>query len=182
MTAILDQLHQDHVNVAHLLDFLEDELSTPDEGRMLRIQLMRDVMHYMTRYPDLFHHPKEDVVFRQLLLRDTAATPLIEHLMLEHQVLAEKGDRLLATLDAAVAGSIFPRSVLQTLIEDYVVSLRNHMDKEENQIFPLALALLTDNDWEKIAASVASQSDPLFGKVVEDGFASLKREILVEKA
>ena len=31
--------------------------------------LMRDVMLYMTRYPDQFHHPKEDLLFTALAIR-----------------------------------------------------------------------------------------------------------------
>ena len=33
-------------------------------------QLMKDIMHYMRHYPDLFHHPREDVLFGELVRND----------------------------------------------------------------------------------------------------------------
>lgn len=181
MSKVMDELHDDHVNVTRLLDFLEAEVQEARESESINLKLMRDVMHYMTHYPDMFHHRKEDLVFEKLLERDTAAKPVIEDLIQEHEILRQKGNRFLEALENAISGSASSEEILRVLAKDYVSNLRNHMNKEEGQVFPLAKILLTNTDWKAIAVRVKEQEDPLFGKVVDDTYSTLNAEIRIRE-
>ena len=63
LARILEELREDHRNLARLLDLLENECrDVPAEGEP-DMDLLHDIMHYMTVYPDAIHHPREDLVY-----------------------------------------------------------------------------------------------------------------------
>ena len=63
LARILEELREDHRNLTRLLDLLENECrDIPDEGEP-DMDLLHDIMHYMTVYPDAIHHPREDLVY-----------------------------------------------------------------------------------------------------------------------
>ena len=63
LARILEELREDHRNLSRLLDLLEAECSeVPDDGEP-DMELLRDIMCYMTVYPDAIHHPREDLVY-----------------------------------------------------------------------------------------------------------------------
>ena len=53
----------EHANYRRLLDLLRSETERFTAGGQPDYELMSDVVHYMTQYPDRFHHPREDVAF-----------------------------------------------------------------------------------------------------------------------
>jgi hemerythrin-like domain-containing protein len=63
---ILEELRQDLRNMALLLDLLERECDHIREGSSTDFELIHDIMHYMTTYPDTVHHPKEDLLYEEL--------------------------------------------------------------------------------------------------------------------
>ena len=66
MSKVVGDLHQDHRNIRVLLDLLAREIDAVDDASGGDFELMRDVMVYMTRYPDHTHHPKEDLMFERM--------------------------------------------------------------------------------------------------------------------
>ncbi len=66
-----------------------------------------------------------------------------------------------------------PRETLESQGRDYIAFLRGHMDKEEERVFPLASKVLREEDWAEIDTAMASQADPVFGKVVGGKYRAL---------
>ena len=56
---------------------------------------------------------------------------------------------------------------------------RHHMAMEEKHFFPLALQVLTAEDWAEIDTRITNREDPLFGIKVETQFQTLHEAILV---
>ena len=52
---------------------------------------MQDIMRYMAQHSDRFHHPKEDLIFAQLLKRDPGVRADVEDLIEEHIVIGLAG-------------------------------------------------------------------------------------------
>lgn len=173
MAHIIQQLQQDHLNVAKLLDLLEAQTGTLHDGRTPDYLLMFDVMCYMRHYPDLFHHPKEDLIFEKLKERAPNARPIVDTLMEEHKALAEKGAQFFESLQTVVSESMVPRETLESQGRDYIAFLRSHMKKEEDQVFPLASKVLREQDWAEIDTAIESQADPVFGQVVARKYRAL---------
>lgn len=180
MSDIIDLWRQDHVNFARLLDLLEAQIGLFHEGRTPNYELMRDVIYYMTHYPDLFHHPKEDLVYDKIGRIDAGARPAVDELMRQHGVLRESGAKLLENLDAVIAGAMLARTSVEAPGQTYIAYFRRHMRREESEIFPLAAKLLSDEDWSVIDAAAPLPMDPLFGESVHQRYRALHRHIAGE--
>ena len=173
MAHIIQQLQKDHLNAARLLDLLEAQIGILHDGETPDYLLMLDVMCYMRHYPDLFHHPKEDLVFEKLKERDPSARRIVDNLMQEHKALAEKGAQFFESLQIVVSESMVPRETLESQGRGYIAFLCSHMDKEEDQVFPLASKVLREEDWAEIYTAMESKADPVFGKVVAGKYRAL---------
>ena len=173
MSPVLQQLARDHANMSVLLDLLDSELERVKQGDVADFELTRDIMVYMTRYPDHAHHPIEDLIFRCWVERDEQARTLVNTLGREHRGLAEKGEALAEILAHVVDGAMVSREEIESRAGDYSEFLRCHMRVEEEQAFPGAGRALRDEDWTDIASTFAEHEDPVFGPVVHDEFRDL---------
>ncbi|HEY1436514.1 MAG TPA: hemerythrin domain-containing protein [Casimicrobiaceae bacterium] len=169
--------HAEHANFATLLDLLEGELDLFHKGGSPDYELMLDIMFYMTHYPDVLHHPKEDLAFARISEREVNARPVVDELTEQHVHLKEFGAALVHALDDIVNGSITAREHVEVPGRAYVAEFRSHMEREETAILPLAAKLLRDRDWAAIDATIRHFDDPLFGKNGEERYAALRRQI-----
>jgi hemerythrin-like domain-containing protein len=172
--------HAEHANFATLLDVLERELDLFHQGESPDYELMLDIMFYMTHYPDVLHHPREDLAFAKIKEREVDAGPIVDELSEQHARLKESGDALVHALDDIVNGSITSREHVETPGRGYVADFRSHMLTEETAILPLAAKLLRAADWAAIDAAIRHIDDPLFGRDGEERYAALRRQIARE--
>jgi hemerythrin-like domain-containing protein len=177
MPDTLAQWHAEHVNFARLLDIFAAELDALHEGTRPNYELMLDIMFYMTHYPDVVHHPREDLAFARIKALDARAGPAVDELSRQHAQLHKIGAELFRGLSDIVNGSIASRESVETQGRTYVANFRNHMSTEENDILPIAAKLLQPKDWSAIRTAVKHIDDPLFGKSAEKRFAALHEEI-----
>jgi hemerythrin-like domain-containing protein len=63
-------------------------------------------------------------------------------------------------------------------VERFVGSYRDHMRKEEELLFPLALELLTEGDWAAIDRAFEANRDPLAGSRDTRNFDKLFERIV----
>lgn len=179
MSRVVGDLHRDHRNIRDLLDLLAREIDAVDDASGGDFELMRDIMIYMTRYPDHTHHPKEDLMFERMRKRgvapDTEAT--IGKLLREHAALAEKGGTFRDMLTGVVDGALVERDALVATGRDYTDFLRYHARLEDETVFIEASELLDETDWSAIEKAFEAQVDPVFGPVVQDGFQALYEHI-----
>lgn len=179
MSKVMGALHQDHSNIRELLGLLARELDAVSDASGGDFELMRDIMVYMTRYPDHTHHPKEDLMFGRMRERgvtpDTEAT--IEKLLREHVALAEKGSIVRDMLIGVVDGALVERDALVAAGRDYADFLSYHARLEDETVFMEATQLLGEEDWSVIERAFEAQADPVFGPVVEHEFQVLYEHI-----
>ena len=140
--------------------------------------IMYDIMNYMINYPDVFHHPHEEILFKKLKEVDTVAAKTIERLNEEHKKLHELGAELERTLHMAISGNIVSKDKLSSEIKEYLEIIREHMNIEERQVFPLLREEMTQDDWERLRPSLEQVQDPLFGGVIADEFSRLYESIM----
>lgn len=181
MFNVLDQLHQDHINVAILLDLIDQQVAAVARGEDPDYDRLVDIMRYMTEYPDIVHHPREDLVFEKLIARDRAARSIIEGLTEQHRELARTGNAALEALLRGGSSTPMPREEIAAMLAEYSGLLREHMNKEEGQVFPLARLVLTDADIAEIDATPIARADPMFGESVEHSYRSLFEFIVNER-
>lgn len=173
MSNVVAALERDHANIAKLLNLVESEILAIEVGKTPAYSLLQDIMHYMVQYPGRFHHPKEDLIFTQLLKRYPEARDDVDDLLEEHISIGLAGqefDRILRTSDA---DSLDVREHLAAAGFAYIWALREHMLKEEKKLFPLAMEVLTKEDWQAIDEEVDAVEDPVFGAEIADEYQRL---------
>ncbi len=173
MSEVLEHLHADHINMARLLDLLDTQNAQREQGQSPDYSLMYDIMHYMTHFPDIYHHPLEELVFEKLASRHERSSGLIRDLRGQHKFLIENGQRFLSSIDRVLNDTVQPIQFVHLLGREYVASQRHHMDQEEVRIFPAALQYLTDGDWNHVESAMSHVTDPLFGGQVKKDYQRL---------
>ena len=172
--------HAEHINFATLLDLLEVELDRFHRGQAPDYELMLDIMFYMTHYPDVLHHPKEDLAFAKIAERDAGAASIVTRLSEQHAGLKCDGNALVIALDDIVNGSMTAREHVEAPGRAYIAAFRGHIDAEEAEILPLAATLLDRGDWATIEGAIRQLEDPVFGKARDERYAALRRHIARE--
>jgi len=177
MADVIDQIHDDHVNVAKILDLIETEIDRARKEQMPDLDLLEDAMRYMVNYPDLIHHPKEDAMFARLIRNEPDAADRVEALRQEHLNLAALSSSFLDIIKAAESGEFVLRDEVVKRGTEYVSALRAHMDKEESDLLKLARSALSDEDLEEISAEYASTREPLMEDSLEQEYGALYRSL-----
>lgn len=178
MSDAIAALNRDHANMAKLLELLESEILAIEVGKTPDYPLLRDIMHYMTQYPDRFHHPKENLIFAQVLKREPGARADIARLLREHVSLSLAAQNFEILLGTSHVDSVNVREGLGTAGFAYIRAQRQHMFLEEKNLFPMAQTVLTDKDWQEIEGAVDAIEDPLFGAEIAKGYERLYRLII----
>ena len=173
LARILDELREDHRNLTRLLDLLENECrDVPDEGEP-DMELLLDIMHYMTIYPDANHHPREDLVYTAMREHCADLAEGLEGVPDDHEEIAELGATLRKDIEAIISGAAVTRQHLLEDLVNYVGHLRRHMEWEEADLFPRADALARDNETATIDVSQHMGEDPVFGATTAKSFSNL---------
>ncbi len=174
---LMNGLRGDHRNMVMLLDLLEAEINRLATSGEPDYDLLRDIMLYVTEYPDVVHHPKEDIIYRQLKsLRPEIHTDL-ECVETDHQYIEESGLALKNDIEAISVGANLDRDELIEKLYHYMDQHRQHMYWEEINLFSLADELQRYGDWSEVVLKSNEISDPLFGSRVERKYRRLLAKI-----
>ena len=180
MAHIIEQLRRDHRNMRQLLDIIEREMKSYHDDEFPDFDLLRMIAEYTVNYPELVHHPKENLIYQRLVSRDRTLQTTVGDLIDEHKRLAEMTQRLAATIARVASDEQLPRDWLDSLVETYLSVIRHHIIMEEEKLYPRALALLTQQEWAEIDAQAANIEDPVFGSKVAAAYLYLHKRITQE--
>ena len=178
MTDVLDAIYEDHANMAKMLDALERQLQVFDAGETPDYDIVRGVVDYCLDYPDLYHHPKEDLVFERLEAVDPEAATEVGDLPGEHAELTVLTHRLRDAVEAVLGDLEVPRGRFDETLRAFLDATRRHMALEESAFLPAARRALSAADLAEIDARLDPRGDPLFGAPSEERFAALRQNIL----
>jgi len=173
----VEHWHTDHVYFNRLLNLLEKQVDVFHDGGVPNYELMLDVVYYVTHFSDVLHHPREDAAFARLARRNPGLQLPVARLAQEHRVLAHIGKRLEQMLEQAAGGAFFERADLEALAATYLTYYRSHIAREERDILPLAVRMLTVEDWAAVRTAVPEEAT----EVAEARFRELRRQIALEQ-
>ena len=174
---LMSGLRGDHRNMVMLLDLLDAEIDRLAASGEPDYDFVRDIMLYVTEYPDAVHHPKEDIVYRHLKsLRPEIHTDL-ERIETDHQYIEESGLKLRNSIEAISMGANLNHDELIENFHHYSEQLREHMYWEETKLFSVADELQHFGDWSEVVLKNNEISDPLFGSRVERKYGRVLSKI-----
>lgn len=172
--------HDEHMYFNRMLGLLSKEVDVLATGETPNYGLMLDILSYLRDYSDQVHHPREDEVFRRLAkLRPDRELP-VARLRQEHRVIAAAGEALRQLLENAVADAMVSRAQIEIAAATFLVYYGNHIQREEEDILPLAAKVLAEADWAAAKNVVPAVQDPVFGANPAQRFSELRRRIAAE--
>ena len=170
---VLAELREDHKNMALMINLLERESNRIYAGEEPDYELLHDVMHYMTVYPDAVHHPKEDRLYAELKAFRPDLSTGFERITMDHRHIAELSMKLRDDIAAINAGSPIKRNAVVADALRYVNTLRGHMQWEELDLFRRVDEMIRMGHDMFDTANLVHQADPVFGPEVEENFGRL---------
>lgn len=163
MTQILDRLHQEHKQIAQLLDLLDQILAQFHRGNEPDYEILSELLQYMEEYSDQIHHPTEELI-REYLRKAGQNQPYLDVLTRQHEALNEMTRNFREAVDGVINGEVQRRDLVEAYGREMITTLRNHLNLEEAEAFPLARQALKEEDWAAIKAEVERTIDPLLSE------------------
>ncbi|MDJ0880000.1 MAG: hemerythrin domain-containing protein [Halieaceae bacterium] len=174
---ILATLYAEHRYMGTLLKLLESQVDSLEQDEAVDPQVLYESLHYMTHFPDAFHHPREDLVYARAGELDYALADSVDTLQRDHDYLSKLGPK---ALDAAAHWEETGQGAdkLQKTVRDYVTTMYKHMEVEEALVFPEIERVLSDEDWAELEREdlMSPVPDPVFGPRVEREYRNLARK------
>ena len=178
MASIVGSLRQDHINSTILLDVLEQQLGIFGRAEVPDYEMMQGVMEYFLDYPDLYHHPTEDLILSKMETRSWTAKDGFPDLRHEHQELAAMTRGFSTAIQDILQEAEIPREAFQQRARKFLDFYRSHIRKEEEIFFPAALKVLTKDDCAEISEVWEIQDDPIFRPKSHGRLETLREGIL----
>ncbi len=179
MSATIDKLRIEHRGMAKLLSLLDREVQAFANSEPVDFELVQSIMEYNLQFPDMCHHPKEDVIFQRLCERDAEAAKAVGDLAQEHEELHTYAVRIATAVENILTDHELPREWFSELAGDYLRRMRRHMQMEEVVFFPAAERVLTGDDWKTVDLQVFGMVSPLFDGHTDERYESLRQAILL---
>ena len=102
---LMDELREDHRNMAIVLDVLESTADSAAEEYYPDFELIDEIMRYMTVYSDAVHHPKEDLLYAEMSAERPEMAKGLERVEPEHDEIARLGEALRNDVEAVASGA-----------------------------------------------------------------------------
>ncbi len=172
-------LLSEHRHLAGALTLLNTLLDDACSGRAAPdFKLMSLVITYVDRFPEQFHHRKEELYLFAPLRARGGALPVLDRLDEEHR---QSGKLLLGLQRCYIAYQAGLPGATADLVDccaAYAHFHFEHIKAEENEVLPLAMEYLTDADWIDVERGFSANLDPMRGVSTATGFDTLRRSIV----
>jgi hemerythrin-like domain-containing protein len=144
---------------------------------------LRAMLFYVDEFPERLHHPKEsELLFPKLRARAPELRPVLDELDRDHA----QGERTIRELQHSLLAweqmGESRREKFQHQLNHFATRYLSHMRREEEDVLPASLKLLSDADWDDLDQAFAQNQDPLTGLSgpveADSQYAALRHRIL----
>lgn len=175
----LQVLCDEHRHMALLYSCLEDMADQLGCGDDVEVSRLHDIMRYVSHYPDLFHHPREEVLFRRLRRVSPRFADAINHASREHKELRALADRIDGLVQGMEGDEVIDRRQLVQQIREFIALGRRHMEREECELFRPALVKLDADAWKHVLEDYAALHPDLEGnREMQKSYERLYEEVV----
>lgn len=164
MPQAITMIRKEHQNMTRLLDLLDRQVELFENAGRPDYELMKEIIDYFLTFPDLYHHPKEDLIFRKIKRRAPADAEKLFDLEQEHERVSDRLHAFTRAVVSVMLEAEMPRDSFVFVARDFIEGERKHMAEEEEHFLPVAIDTLTNQDWEEVDKAVAEFNDPLQGE------------------
>ena len=171
-------LREEHRNMVALLRTLEWQVDEFASGNQPDYDVIGAALDYFQSFPDLYHHPREELIFARVHERDPGITQRIGDLRIAHRELAARSHEFATALRAVLDEQEVSREAFARWARGFIDLQRRHIDVEESTFFPAAATALTAEDWADLRTVMMTQDDPVLGEQAFARFEQLRKTVL----
>lgn len=172
---ILEELQNQHQQLSLFLYAFRKQIKMfNDPFQNVDIFLILDMLDFINTFPEQFHHPIEDQIFRLLLMKQIEQQDLIKSILREHGQLEVRTGRIREGFTALASR---PNDSHDDLVEEtleYIDDQMEHLFHEEEDIFPLVEDNFNESDWLAVEQAI----EPLESGFELDAFKAGAMEIV----
>lgn len=174
---VIKDEHRSLGAIMHGFLFLVDEIRA---GRMQPdFKLLNAMLYYLENFPEKLHHPKEnDFLHRYMRLRSPDAGALLDIVEDEHRHSHQQSELMIDALKNYEKVGATGRDAFLDAVQHYAEFQWRHIEREENQVLPMAQAILLPEDWAAIGEAFGAHKDPFTSYEHIKEFRHLFREIV----
>ena len=174
---VLETLRQEHRDMTKLLNLLERQIALVVQAREPDYELLLQIADYFRSFPDLYHHPKEDLILQHLTAKYPSAAEELQALEGDH----EMGSRALANFSRALVDMVLNPDLRRDRFLEaakwFLDNERRHMAWEDERFLEIAESQLTPEDWSAIDAKCQRLGNPGFEREAHLRFCRVGREL-----
>ncbi|MGD8708840.1 MAG: hemerythrin domain-containing protein [Ectothiorhodospiraceae bacterium] len=160
--AMIDLLHTEHAEIRDVLDVFEEQIGalTDDTGE-LELDVMRDAVEFLAKFPDNVHRDGEKLIYRLMMERDPDCHDLISSLSREHDELCRRAELLMENVEDICEDVLVPKDEFAQRASAFVALQREHIHSEDRDLLPRARQALRPEDWRAIARRLQERGEPI---------------------
>lgn len=171
MHPVMRQLVRDHGMMLAILDAIDREVTIAEAGGPLDSELVVTALRCLHDVPEWHHHPLEEALFARAIGRDPGCQGAFSEVWAEHDRFPAATRRLLDWFDGGEGGGpeapdLSGEEVLAELGR-YAVEQRRHIERENDSVFLVLLAVLVDEDWEQGRSAVTTDAATVFRPILD---------------
>jgi hemerythrin-like domain-containing protein len=170
-------LREEHRQMGKLLDLLERQVGLADKGLEPDCELLIEIADYFRSFPDLYHHPKEELIIDYLEACKAPHVEELRHLRGEHEECSHELSRFCRALIDLLMEPEQGRAAFAAAARAFLSGERRHMAWEEERFFEIAEVGLSAKDWGEIETKIGRLRYPGFEREALSRFNVLGREL-----
>lgn len=184
MDSIYVQLVQDHFSIQRALDNFERLLEEMHSaGRdAATLEMILDTLEYIAVYPEQWHHPIEDLIFAQLLEKSDATAEPVNRALGDHRQLLTDTRRITELFYAIANDCAVERDQLYAAAKEYIDAQRQHIERENTEVFPLLERHLAPADWAHIRSQLHQRPAPAIAPELRDHYDALQKRVSLPRS
>jgi hemerythrin-like domain-containing protein len=172
-------LKHEHKIILMVLDAAKREVQSIRQRGKVHIAELEKIVDFIRNFADRCHHAKEEnLLFVKMKEKGMPSeSGPIAVMLKEH---TEGRRRIKAIGEAIPKAKEGDPSALQTIsknLEEYILLLRNHIDKEDNVLYPMADKVLTEQDQQSLSEAFDKVEAEEIGEGVHEKYHKLAHEL-----
>jgi len=175
----IDVLMDEHRVIERVLDALERAAGRLQRGESVRPGFFLDAAEFAAGFADGCHHRKEEgVLFQEMeAYGEPARGGVIEALVHEHVEGRAYTRELRNAATALERGDEAAAKRIVAAARGYAALLREHIEKEDEGVFPMAAQMIPESEHERVLARFADVERHDTGPGVHERFVELARRL-----
>lgn len=175
---LTENLKSEHKDIIELLGIMNKIANNIESERVFYTSDVEDIIKFLNFFIDKSHHSKEDIFYQELSLSEISEDNVSISVMLYEHVLARKYlNDIKSCVENCKVGNSFSHELLAESLINYVKLTKNHINKEENIIFPIAEKVFPIDKQKKLLVKFAEIEKKIEGDGFQDHYHKLLKRL-----